>query len=132
MVHLSILTGKQAGNHAIVRRFPFRVGRAAGNDLRLDDDGVWDSHLTLELQDRESFVVHTAAGALLAVNLQPLETATLRNGDLISVGSVKLQFWLAATTQGGLKLREAFVWGLLVAVTLTQLFLIYWLVRQSD
>ena len=39
MVQLGILTGKQAGNQMIVRRFPFRIGRAPGNHLRLDDDG---------------------------------------------------------------------------------------------
>lgn len=130
MVQLSILTGRQAGNHAIVRRFPFSIGRASGNHLQLEDDGVWENHLTLEIQDRENFVVAAAAGALLAVNLQPQQAATLRNGDIISLGSVKLQFWLAPTTQRGLRLREAFVWSLLVAVTLTQLVLIYWLVPQ--
>ena len=132
MVQFSILTGKQAGNHAVVRRFPFRIGRAAGNHLCLDDDGVWDSHLILGFENGESFVVQTSGGALLTVNLEPQQTATLRNGDVISLGSVKLQFWLAATVQRGLRLREAFVWGLLVAVTLAQLGLIYWLVRLSQ
>jgi pSer/pThr/pTyr-binding forkhead associated (FHA) protein len=131
MVQISILTGKQAGNHAIVRRFPFSIGRAAGNHLCLDDDGVWDAHVILEIEDRENFVVHATAGALLSINSEPRETATLRNGDIISLGSVKLQFWLAATTQRALRLREAFAWSLLVAVTLIQLFLIYWLIQQS-
>jgi pSer/pThr/pTyr-binding forkhead associated (FHA) protein len=127
MVQLCILSGRQAGNQAIVRRFPFRVGRAADSDLQLDDDGVWDRHLTLEFQAPENLVVQTAAGALVTLNQQAVRTATLRNGDVLSLGSVKLQFWLAATRQRGLKLRESLVWGLLTVVTLTQLALICWL-----
>ncbi len=130
MVQLRILSGKKAGDQTIVRHFPFRVGRSAGNHLQLDDDGVWEQHLTLEFQDPGQFVVQTAAGALLAVNQQPVQTLPLRNGDVLSLGSVKLQFWLAATSQGSLKLREFFVWSLLAAVTAAQLVLIYWLIRQ--
>ena len=130
MVQLSILSGKKAGDQSIVRRFPFSVGRSVRNHLQLDDDGVWDEHLTLEFQEPGQFVVQTAAGALLAVNQQLVQSAPLRNGDVLSLGSVKLQFWLAATSQGSLKFREFVVWGLLAAVTATQVLLIYWLIRQ--
>jgi pSer/pThr/pTyr-binding forkhead associated (FHA) protein len=113
----------------LVRRFPFRVGRAAGSDLQLEDDGIWDEHLVLEFPGAEKFVMRTAPGAMAVINHQPLQTATLRNGDLLGLGSVKLQFWLAATRQRGLRLREALVWALLAAVTLVQLGLIYRLNR---
>jgi hypothetical protein len=53
----------------------------------------------------------------------------LRNGDTITTGSVKIQFWLAAARQGSLRLRENFVWALLGLVTLGQFALLYWLVR---
>ena len=129
MVQLNILTGKQAGRQMLVRHFPFRVGRTAGNDLQLEDDGVWDEHLTLEFPAAEKFVARTAPGALAALNHQPLQTATLRNGDLLGLGSVQLRFWLAATRQRGLRLREALVWALLAAVTLVQLGLVYRLNR---
>jgi len=127
MVQLCILSGKKAGNQTVVRRFPFSIGRSAGNDLLLDDDGIWEKHLTLEFQGREQFVVQTAAGALVALNQQSVQSAPLRNGDILSLGSVKLQFWLAATSQRSLKLRESMVWSLLAAVTAAQLALIYWL-----
>ena len=45
------------------------------------------------------------------------------------MGSVKLQFWLAAAAQGGLRAREAFMWMLLAFVTLGQFVLLYWLAR---
>jgi len=130
MVQLSILTGKQAGNRTIVRRFPFRVGRSPANQLQLDEEGVWENHLGIELANRVDLVVRAGAGALLSVNQQPVVEAVLRNGDILSLGSVKMQFWLAPTTQRSLKLREAVVWAFLVAVTFVQLALIYWLGAQ--
>jgi pSer/pThr/pTyr-binding forkhead associated (FHA) protein len=125
MVQLNILAGKKAGGQTAARRFPFRIGRAAGNDLQLDDDGVWDQHVTLNLQKPEGFTLALAPKALASVNDQPVQTALLRNGDIIALGSVKLQFWLAATRQRGLLLRELFVWALIIAVTAAQFALIY-------
>ena len=129
MVQLDILSGKKAGGQTVVRHFPFRIGRAAGNQLRLDDDGIWDRHLTLELQKKEGFKLAVAPNAIAAVNNSPAQDALLHSGDIITLGSVKLQFWLAATRQRGLRLRELFVWALLLLVTLAQFVLIYWLLQ---
>ena len=129
MVQLNILSGKKAGGQTAVRRFPFRIGRAAGNNLQLDDDGIWDQHLTLDLQKKEGFTLVLAPNALATVNNQSVQNTPLRNGDLIALGSVKLQFWLAATRQRGLRLREFFVWALITAVTAAQLVLIYSLLK---
>jgi pSer/pThr/pTyr-binding forkhead associated (FHA) protein len=130
MIQLNVLSGKKAGGQTVVRHFPFRIGRAPQNDLQLEDDGVWDSHLTLELQrDNKRFTLAVAPDALATVNNQAIQTAPLRNGDIISFGSVKMQFWLAAVKQRGLRLRELFVWLILIAVTAAQFFLIYWLLK---
>jgi pSer/pThr/pTyr-binding forkhead associated (FHA) protein len=129
MIQLNILSGRQAGTHAVARCFPFRVGRAPGNELQLMDDGVWDQHLTLAFQTQSGFQLTTAPQALITVNGEPVQNATLHNGDIISIGSVKLQFWLAAARQASLRAREGFVWVLLVLVTLCQFVLIYWLIR---
>ena len=129
MVQFRILSGKKAGDLQVVRHFPFRIGRAAGDDLCLDDAGVWDSHLTLELQKETGFTLETTADAFVAVNDQPQTSARLRNGDIISFGSAKIQFWLAAPRLRGLRLREVFVWALLVAVTACQFLLIYRLLK---
>ncbi|MGA2786494.1 MAG: FHA domain-containing protein [Verrucomicrobiota bacterium] len=129
MIQLNILSGKKAGAQSAARRFPFRVGRAAGNELQLDDDGVWDQHLTLEFNRQEGFTLATASNALTTINGEPLQAAVLRNGDIITLGSAKLQFWLAAAPQRSLRAREVFVWLLLTAVTAAQFALIYWLVR---
>jgi len=72
MVELHILAGKQAGSQSVVRRFPFRIGRAGGNDLQLTDDGAWDQHLTLEFHRHEGFRLVTAQNALVMVNGKPV------------------------------------------------------------
>ncbi|MGH7992107.1 MAG: FHA domain-containing protein [Limisphaerales bacterium] len=129
MIELHILAGKKAGSQSVVRRFPFRIGRASGNDLQLNDDGTWDQHLTLEFHRREGFKLAAAQNALVMINNQPVQVALLRNGDIITLGSAKLQFWLAAARQRGLWLRERFVWVLLAAVVLCQFVLVYRLIR---
>jgi pSer/pThr/pTyr-binding forkhead associated (FHA) protein len=129
MIQLIILSGKKAGAQPVARRFPFRIGRAAGNELQLDDDGIWDRHLALEFNRLKGFTLTTAPNALSTVNGEPIQTAVLRNGDIITLGSAKLQFWLAAARQRSLYLREIFIWVLLAAVTAAQLALIYWLIR---
>ena len=129
MVQLNILSGQMAGDTQVVRHFPFHIGRTAENDLCLDASGVWDRHLTLEFQKKEGFILRAAPEAFAAVNDEPQSSVRLRNGDVISFGSAKIQFWLAAPRQRGLRLREAFVWTLLAAVTIVQCVLIYRLVK---
>jgi pSer/pThr/pTyr-binding forkhead associated (FHA) protein len=128
MIQFNVLSGKKAGSRTVVRRFPFRVGRAPDNDLQLDDDGVWNEHVTIEFESG-GFNLAVASGALVAVNGGPFQNQTLRNGDIITVGSARLQFWLAAARQRGLRTRELFVWALIAAVTAAQFALIYWLIR---
>ena len=128
MIQLNIFSGKKAGDQTVARRFPFYIGRAAGNDLQLEDDGVWDRHLTLEFLRNEGFVLATAPEAIAAVNGQSVQKTILRNGDAITIGSAKMQFWLAAARQRGLRVREFCVWALIVAVTAAQLAFVYWLV----
>ena len=129
MVQLRVLSGKMAGDIQVVRHFPFYIGRAADNDLRLDAAGIWDYHFMLELKPAEGFTLQTFDKAFAAVNDQPQTAARLHNGDIISFGSEKIQFWLAAPRQRGLRLRELFVWALLAAVTAAQMALIFRLVR---
>ena len=130
MIQVNVLSGKKAGNQTVARRFPFQVGRDSQNDLQLDDAGVWDRHLTIELhRGNQRFVLTVAPDALAAINEQPVRSAPLRNGDIISFGSAKIQFWLAAVQQRGLGLREGFVWTLLVLVTAAQFFLVYRLLK---
>ena len=116
-----------AGDIQVIRHFPFLIGRSRENDLRLDDAGIWERHLTLVFRKKEGFLLETAAEALATVNGQLQESTRLRNGDIISIGSAKIQFWLAPLPLRGLGLRETLVWLLVAAVIASQLGLIYWL-----
>jgi pSer/pThr/pTyr-binding forkhead associated (FHA) protein len=131
MVQLNVLSGKKAGCQTIVRHFPCRIGRAAESELPLDDDGVWDRHLTLDFQRGTGFTFAIASDALASVNGQPLQIAVLRNGDIVTLGSVKLQFWLAAPRQRSWRSGEYLVWLLVAAVTAGQFVLIYWLLGME-
>ena len=127
MVQLRILSSSQADNLQVVRRFPFHVGRAADNDLCMEGTGIWDYHFVLQLEKNEGFVLQTFDQAFASVNDHPQTQTQLRNGDVISFGSAKIQFWLAAPQQRGLRFREWIVWALLILVTAGQLSLIYFL-----
>jgi predicted component of type VI protein secretion system len=129
MIQLHILSGKKAGSLAVASHFPFRIGRAPENDLSLEDAGIWEQHVTLEFKKREGFHLATASNALAAVNDKPVENILLRNGDVITLGSAKIQFWLAPAPQRGLRLRENFIWALLILVTAGQFCLLYFLMQ---
>ena len=81
----------------------------------------------LALRPNEGFVLQTFDQAFAAVNEQPQTSTRLRNGDIISFGSAKLQFWLANPEQCSLRLRELVVWALWFFLTLGQFALIYFL-----
>jgi pSer/pThr/pTyr-binding forkhead associated (FHA) protein len=129
MVQLKILSGKKAGAVWVARRFPVRVGRSAASELQLEEDGVWDEHFQISFDPAAGFLLATRPDALVTVNGQPAQDALLRNGDLLEIGSLKLQFWLAESRQRGLLAREAFLWAMVTAVFLSQIALIYWLIE---
>ncbi len=129
MVQLQILSGKQAGASWVARRFPVRIGRAPSSDLQSEEEGVWDQHLRLEFRPAEGFVLSTQPQALATLNHEPVQTAILRNGDLIEIGSLKLRFWLGETRQRGFRLRETLTWIGIAAVCLGQVALVYWLLQ---
>lgn len=129
MLQLQILSGKQAGVVFNARHFPVSIGRDAANHLRLEDDGVWDRHLNISLDYKEGFLLTTQPGALLDVNSESVQNARLRNGDIITAGSARLAFRIGETTQPGLAMSEGFVWLMIVAVTVLEITLVYWLVQ---
>ena len=131
MVQLRILSSPMAGEPRVVRRFPFHIGRAADNDWSLNAAGVWDYHFMLDFKPTEGFTLQTFDEAFATVNDQPQSSTRLRNGDIISFGSAKIQFWLAAPQQRGLRIRELFVWTLLTAVTASQVALVCWLLGMK-
>jgi hypothetical protein len=129
VIQLRIFCGKKAGASWVARRFPVRIGRSAGADLRLEEDGVWEQHVLIHFKRGEGYLLTAQGDALVSVNGEPTRETVLRNGDSITVGSVELQFWLAEVRQSRLGLREAVTWLAIGAVWLAQIALVYWLVR---
>lgn len=129
MFQVKILSGKQAGTVWVARRFPVRIGRAATSHLQLQENGVWDEHLRIACDRRAGFVLQTQPGAIASVNGQLTAQMTLHNGDLIQIGAVDLQFWLADARQRALSWREVLTWTLIVGVCVVQIALLYWLLQ---
>jgi hypothetical protein len=125
MVQLQLLSGKHAGTTTLARRFPFVVGRNSTADLCLEQEGIWDRHLEFHLQIPDGFLLKAHPLALTSLNGQPIQQAFLRNGDLIEIGPLKIQFWLSETRQRDLRTREFLTWFALAALCAGQIFLIY-------
>jgi len=128
MIQLKILSGKMAGTETVARRFPFKIGRSASADLRLEEDGVWDQHLELAFVAATGFVLTIHPDALAAINGHAIREAVLRNGDELAIGALRIRFWLGETTQASLRLREWLTWAAFALITAGQLVLIYYLI----
>ncbi len=129
MIQLTILSGQKAGTSWVARHFPVRVGRASGSELQIEEPGVWDQHLSVEPVDAKGFLLKPRSQALVRVNGESVQETWLRNGDIIEFGSVRVQFWLAPAQQRRLPLGEWATWMAIVLMTLSQIALLYWLVR---
>lgn len=129
MVRLCIVSGKNEGTAMVAGRFPFRIGRSPRSDLCVEDAGVWDRHLELDFDVRDGLSLSLQGHALATVNGQPFQQVCLKNGDLIEIGSLKMQFTLSETTQCAFRLREALTWTGFAVLFATQIGLIYWLIE---
>ena len=129
MVQLQILNGPRAGSQWVACRLPFSVGRSAEDDLRLEEDGVWDRHARVELRSRQRAVLIASEQARTSVNGQPIREAILRNGDTLELGSVQLQFSLSPARHRGLRFREALTWIGLALMALAQIAVVYLLAQ---
>jgi pSer/pThr/pTyr-binding forkhead associated (FHA) protein len=128
VVQLDILCGKKAGTTFVARRFPFQIGRAPDCPLALDDSGVFDRHATLTIHRRESIVLSIQQGALASLNGEPIQTAALKNGDVIGLGAAKLRFTLASARQRSQRWREIATWIGLGLLCAAQIAIIYFLI----
>ena len=129
MVQLKVLSGKNAGYVIQARDFPLILGRHFSVGALFEEEGVWDNHLQITFTMADGFRLCANPSALTIVNGRKIEEALLRQGDLIEMGSVKLQFWLSEVRQRGLRPLEILTWTAIGVITLVQVGLIYELVR---
>ena len=128
MILLHLLNDLATGTEYSARRFPFRIGRAPGSDLRLTEAGIWDHHAEVHLHQGRELVLKAHANASVLVNGHPVAQSVLRNGDLIDLGGARLRFSLSPPIPRGLQLRETLTWLGLAALFGIQAGLIYWLI----
>jgi hypothetical protein len=129
MLQIRVLSGTKAGTICVARRFPFGIGRASSMDLCLEDDGVWDRHLVLDLTSESRITVTVQSEATATANGDCFHQVGMRNGDILAIGSVQLQLWLSETRPISFRHREWLMWIFLAALSLGQLALVYWLRR---
>ncbi|MEO8428372.1 MAG: FHA domain-containing protein [Verrucomicrobiota bacterium] len=127
MVQLTVLSGKTAGALVVARRFPFRIGRAPDDNLRIEEAGIWDGHLELSLKMPAGLLITVHEKALAAANGEPFKQRIVRNGDVIEIGSARIQLALSPTQQRGFRARELVTWAALIGLFGFQGYVIYWL-----
>jgi pSer/pThr/pTyr-binding forkhead associated (FHA) protein len=131
VIQFRIVSGKKAGATWVARRFPVRIGRDVHSDLCLEEEGVWERHLGLHFDKAAGIVMVAEPRAITSVNGERVEQAVLRNGDLLEIGSARLQFLLGETRQVALAVREWLTWFLVAGISLGQIALVYWLLRSE-
>lgn len=129
MVQLQILSGNRTGTKFLGTRFPIHVGRADDSDFPLCEPGVWPRHFQIAWQT-EGLTLEAEPDALISVNDAAVKRTVLRNGDVITLGSLKIRFSLSAVRQSSMASREGLTWVGLAALCLAQVALVYLLPRS--
>lgn len=125
MVQLRVLNGSRAGTAYPAAQFPCTIGRSTGDSLQLVEPGIWENHLQLDLQVPDGFRLSRLGQGRASVNGSEFEEAQLlHNGDVIELGAVKVQFWLAEVRQSSNRTRETLAWLGLAALVLLEVALI--------
>jgi pSer/pThr/pTyr-binding forkhead associated (FHA) protein len=122
MILLQALNGSAIGRRFEANKFPITIGRASDCAVVLSEAGVFDRHFEIQFSP-EGFTLQASPHAVVTVNGDRTESALLRNGDVISAGYSKIQFWLGAMKQRGLALREIFTWLMIFSVIAAQIYL---------
>ena len=87
MLQIHVLSGTQAGQRYRIGQFPSIIGRSSSAGIRMEEPGIWEKHLSIDLDGSGAFIVKIFPGALTSLNGRSIETAFLRNGDVIEIGA---------------------------------------------
>jgi FHA domain-containing protein/von Willebrand factor type A domain-containing protein len=92
------LTRADTSEQIPIRETAVRIGRHDDNDLKLEDDSVHRRHAVVHITPQREFVITDLSGAggnHVFVNGQKVEKRTLRDGDEITLGKVRLRLKMA-------------------------------------
>ncbi len=73
-------------------------------------------------------VLEAEPDALVSVNGTPVKNTILRNGDVITIGALKIRFNFAPVRQASLAVREWGAWISMGLLCLGQIALVYWMI----
>jgi pSer/pThr/pTyr-binding forkhead associated (FHA) protein len=91
---LRVLDGPQTGVMLTIGDVgrTYILGRAAGNDLRLDDVDMWREHAALE-RDELGVTIRSAGTHAVAVNGEQVTSARqLHDGDTVTLGATSMRY----------------------------------------
>ncbi len=89
---LRLLTGPNAGSTFSIPQGQSLLGRSSDADIRLDASDVSRNHLRIERHGQQVVITDLGSTNGTRVNGEPVQRATLRNGDEILVGTQALRF----------------------------------------
>ena len=125
MISIQLLNGKRTGAKVEARSFPFFIGRGSASDWVVEEPGVWERHVGIELDASKRFQLKVHPEALARLNGASVMEAPISNGDIIDLGSLRLQIWLSKADQKDLRLRETASWLAVACLFTSQIALIY-------
>ena len=97
--------------------------------MSLDEPGVWPRHFRITWAP-EGLILEAEPDALISVNGAAVRRGLLRNGDIITLGSLRIRFSLGPVRQFSMAVREWLTWIALGALCLGQVALVYLLPRS--
>jgi pSer/pThr/pTyr-binding forkhead associated (FHA) protein len=106
-----------------VGRYPFRIGRGSGDQLRIQAPGVWEGHCTLEWRAPDGVYLVGSLEAITLVNGQSIKETRVRNGDLLEIGCVRLLLSVRPASQRSFRFLEILILLALGGVGLAQVYL---------
>ncbi len=116
MIELIEIGDRKSGRRFQSDAAPIRLGRRAGLDIVLPDPGVFDLHAEIGMDAEGWYTLRSTGPAIVSVNDHPVQQHRLRNGDVMSLGSAKLQFSIRTAPQKSMRRYEYAVWILFAAV----------------
>ena len=96
---LVVKRGPNAGSRFLLDQATTSAGRHPDSDIFLDDVTVSRRHAEFRLGDNEFQVVDVGSLNGTYVNREPVDTASLSNGDEVQIGKFRLVF-LSASRSG--------------------------------
>ncbi len=90
--HFVALSSNLAGETWYIEQNEMKLGRTDENDLVINHRSISRNHAKILVRDQVFTIIDLASANGVRVNGQPYGSCTLRNGDIVELGQVKLRF----------------------------------------